>query len=91
MHGHCERARQWASADVDGELSTFERALLKSRRSECRHRRIDARKRIDDATRRRKEPEHIDPVQPPGEGAADENDAVGLPARIIDPQLARAI
>jgi predicted anti-sigma-YlaC factor YlaD len=28
MHGHCERARQWASADVDGELSTFERALL---------------------------------------------------------------
>jgi len=28
MHGACERARQWASADVDGELSKFERVLL---------------------------------------------------------------
>jgi len=39
MHGHCERARQWASAGVDGELSTFERVLLEDhlgRCSECR-------------------------------------------------------
>jgi predicted anti-sigma-YlaC factor YlaD len=28
MQGHCDRARHWASADVDGELSTFERVLL---------------------------------------------------------------
>ena len=35
MHGHCERARQWASADVDGELSTFERALLADHLERC--------------------------------------------------------
>jgi predicted anti-sigma-YlaC factor YlaD len=35
MHGHCERARQWASADVDGELSTFERALLADHVERC--------------------------------------------------------
>ena len=35
MHGHCERARQWASADVDGELSTFERALLADHLDRC--------------------------------------------------------
>jgi anti-sigma factor RsiW len=35
MHGHCERARQWASADVDGELSTFERALLEDHLGRC--------------------------------------------------------
>ena len=35
MHGHCERALQWASADVDGELSTFERALLEDHLGRC--------------------------------------------------------
>src|SRR3954454_14380896 len=35
MHGHCERARQWASAAVDGELSTFERALLEDHLGRC--------------------------------------------------------
>ena len=35
MHGHCERARQWASADADGELSTFERALLEDHLGRC--------------------------------------------------------
>jgi anti-sigma factor RsiW len=35
MHGHCERARQWASAAVDGELSTFERALLEDHLGGC--------------------------------------------------------
>jgi predicted anti-sigma-YlaC factor YlaD len=35
MHGHCERARQWASADVDGELSTFERVLLADHLERC--------------------------------------------------------
>ena len=35
MHGHCERARQWASASVDGELSTFERALLSDHLERC--------------------------------------------------------
>jgi len=35
VHGHCERARQWASAAVDGELSTFERALLADHIGRC--------------------------------------------------------
>jgi predicted anti-sigma-YlaC factor YlaD len=35
MHGHCERARQWASAGVDGELSTFEHALLADHLERC--------------------------------------------------------
>jgi anti-sigma factor RsiW len=35
VHGHCERARQWASAAVDGELSTFERALLADHLGRC--------------------------------------------------------
>jgi predicted anti-sigma-YlaC factor YlaD len=35
MHGHCERARHWASADVDGELSTFERILLANHLAGC--------------------------------------------------------
>ena len=35
VHGHCERAREWASADVDGELSTFERALLADHLERC--------------------------------------------------------
>lgn len=28
MSGHCERARQWVSAELDGRLSEFEQALL---------------------------------------------------------------
>ena len=35
MHGECERARQWASADVDGELSAFEQAVLEGHLSGC--------------------------------------------------------
>lgn len=35
MHGHCERARHWASADVDGELSSFEHILLASHLADC--------------------------------------------------------
>jgi len=35
VYGHCERARQWASADVDGELSTFERVLLADHLRRC--------------------------------------------------------
>src|SRR5207253_1223473 len=35
VYGHCERARQWASADVDGELSTFERVLLTDHLARC--------------------------------------------------------
>jgi anti-sigma factor RsiW len=35
VHGHCERARQWASVGVDGELSTFERALLEDHLGRC--------------------------------------------------------
>jgi predicted anti-sigma-YlaC factor YlaD len=35
VHGHCERARQWASAAVDGELSTFERVLLEDHLGRC--------------------------------------------------------
>ena len=35
MHGTCERARQWASASVDGELSTFERTLLADHLERC--------------------------------------------------------
>lgn len=31
----CDRARQWASADVDGELSDFERVLLHAHLSGC--------------------------------------------------------
>ena len=35
MHGNCERARQWASASVDGELSTFELTLLADHLERC--------------------------------------------------------
>ena len=28
MSGECDRARQWASTQLDGELSSFERVLL---------------------------------------------------------------
>jgi predicted anti-sigma-YlaC factor YlaD len=35
VHGKCDRARQWASLELDGELSTFERALLESHLEAC--------------------------------------------------------
>jgi predicted anti-sigma-YlaC factor YlaD len=35
MHGACDRARQWATADLDGELSRFERVLLDAHLAEC--------------------------------------------------------
>lgn len=35
VHGECERARQRASIEVDGELSGFERALLDAHVAAC--------------------------------------------------------
>ena len=35
MHGQCERARRWTSAELDGELSSFERALLHDHLDRC--------------------------------------------------------
>jgi predicted anti-sigma-YlaC factor YlaD len=35
MNGECERARQWASIELDGELSTFERVLLRAHLAHC--------------------------------------------------------
>src|SRR5262245_63527937 len=35
MHGACDRARQWATADLDGELSRFERVLLSAHLDDC--------------------------------------------------------
>jgi predicted anti-sigma-YlaC factor YlaD len=35
MHGACDRARQWATADVDGELSKFEHVLLSAHLADC--------------------------------------------------------
>src|SRR5438046_10589321 len=35
MHGKCDRARQWASLELDGELSSFERALLDNHLAGC--------------------------------------------------------
>jgi predicted anti-sigma-YlaC factor YlaD len=35
MHGKCDRARQWASLELDGELSSFERALLENHLAGC--------------------------------------------------------
>src|SRR5262245_45719432 len=35
MHGACDRARQWATADLDGELSRFERVLLEAHLEDC--------------------------------------------------------
>jgi predicted anti-sigma-YlaC factor YlaD len=35
VQGHCDRARQWASASVDAELSTFEQALLDDHLERC--------------------------------------------------------
>jgi predicted anti-sigma-YlaC factor YlaD len=35
MHGACDRAREWATADVDGELSRFEQVLLSAHLADC--------------------------------------------------------
>src|SRR5437763_15494921 len=35
MSGECDRARQWASTEVDGELSSFERVLLHAHLDAC--------------------------------------------------------
>ena len=35
MSGHCERARQWVSAELDGRLSEFEQALLDGHLAGC--------------------------------------------------------
>jgi predicted anti-sigma-YlaC factor YlaD len=35
MHAACDRARQWATAEVDGELSRFEIVLLKAHLDAC--------------------------------------------------------
>jgi predicted anti-sigma-YlaC factor YlaD len=35
IHGACDRARQWATADLDGELSRFERVLLDAHLVDC--------------------------------------------------------
>jgi predicted anti-sigma-YlaC factor YlaD len=35
VSGDCDRARQWASTELDGELSTFERVLLRAHLAAC--------------------------------------------------------
>jgi Putative zinc-finger len=35
MHAACDRAREWATADVDGELSSFESVLLNAHLVDC--------------------------------------------------------
>ena len=35
VHARCDRARQWASLELDGELSSFERALLENHLAGC--------------------------------------------------------
>jgi predicted anti-sigma-YlaC factor YlaD len=35
VHGKCDRARQWASLELDGELSSFELALLENHAAGC--------------------------------------------------------
>ncbi|MBA3717479.1 MAG: zf-HC2 domain-containing protein [Actinobacteria bacterium] len=35
MPSHCERARQWVSAELDGRLSEFEHALLGAHLADC--------------------------------------------------------
>ena len=35
MNSDCDRARQWASIELDGELSNFERALLDAHLADC--------------------------------------------------------
>jgi hypothetical protein len=35
VHAACDRAREWATAEVDGELSSFERVLLDAHLADC--------------------------------------------------------
>lgn len=35
VHGDCDRARQWASIELDGELSAFESVLLRAHVAGC--------------------------------------------------------
>jgi predicted anti-sigma-YlaC factor YlaD len=35
MNGDCDRARQWSSTELDGELSTFELVLLRAHLASC--------------------------------------------------------
>ena len=35
VHGDCERVRQWVSAELDGELSDFERVLITGHVAGC--------------------------------------------------------
>lgn len=35
MHAACDRAREWATAEVDGELSRFEHVLLRAHLDAC--------------------------------------------------------
>src|SRR6266508_3465655 len=35
VYGDCDRARRWASAELDGELSEFERVLLEGHIAGC--------------------------------------------------------
>jgi anti-sigma factor RsiW len=35
MHERCDRARQWASLELDGELSELERSLLRAHLARC--------------------------------------------------------
>jgi predicted anti-sigma-YlaC factor YlaD len=35
MHAACDRAREWATAEVDGELSRFELVLLRAHLDSC--------------------------------------------------------
>jgi predicted anti-sigma-YlaC factor YlaD len=35
VNGDCHRAREWASTELDGELSTFERVLLRAHFAGC--------------------------------------------------------
>ena len=35
VHGDCDRARQWASIELDGELSVFEGVLLRAHFADC--------------------------------------------------------
>ena len=35
MHAACDRAREWATAEVDGELSRFELVLMRAHLDAC--------------------------------------------------------
>ena len=35
MHAACDRAREWATAEIDGELSRFELVLLRAHLDAC--------------------------------------------------------